>query len=129
MEKGVYYNIAGERVLELNESHQYYCSPFSNGYAIMWLAGADSKVYMTVIDKSGRKMFDPNPGIEGTCISPDGKYMTTYVHGKVSIYDVKRNPVMEISYRICFLGMQSQFLNTWKKNYGRKMIAHFFISC
>lgn len=58
-----YYDIFGNPVLAVNSypDNSVRCSPFANGYAIMKITGADSKEYVTAIDKNAEVQFEPIP--------------------------------------------------------------------
>jgi hypothetical protein len=68
------------------EGRDYYCAPFSGGYAAMSVEGVDNFWYITVIDKTGKRMYEP--------IKTDAKVGDYYLHsldGKTShgyIYDI-----------------------------------------
>jgi hypothetical protein len=56
-----YFDIAGQLAISFPEyeGRKHYCAPFSGGYAAMSIAGVDDFWYVTVIDKTGKKMYEP----------------------------------------------------------------------
>lgn len=59
--KHCYWNDDNEIVLHIDgySDRDMQGGPFYDGKAVLWVEGADSKKYMTVIDESGRFLFDP----------------------------------------------------------------------
>lgn len=47
------------RSTALYPDNQVYCSPFSDGLAIMEITGKDGNTYLTMIDSTGEQMFEP----------------------------------------------------------------------
>ena len=43
----------------LYPDNQVYCSPFSEGLAVMEITGKDGKTYLTMIDTGGKQQFEP----------------------------------------------------------------------
>lgn len=98
---GAYLNIEGEAVIdfpEYNGKYDYYCGQFYNGYALMTIIGKDELTYFTVINKNGDLMFDPKSGFDTVCISEDGKYLTAYNNGSITVFDVTGNPLVSVDY-------------------------------
>ncbi len=96
---GVYYNIDGEVSLELSEyngNHIYFCDPFYNGHALVLIEGADQLTYFTVIDKSGKTLFEPKEGFDDVYMSRDGKYLTAVKWQNLTVFDIKGNTLVSV---------------------------------
>lgn len=97
---GVYYNIDGEVALELSEYNgksKYFCDPFYNGYALMLIQGADQLTYFTVIDKTGKLQFEPQPGFEDAYMSKDGKYLIAVKWHNLTVFDITGNVMVSVN--------------------------------
>ncbi len=98
---GAYYNMVGERVIdfpEYNDKNLSYCgTPFQNGYAVLFIQGADEYLYMTVINKKGKPMFDPKTGFNPAYMSEDGKYLTAIGNGFLTVFNVKGEALVDVT--------------------------------
>ncbi len=97
---GAYYDKDGRKVIdfpEYDDKNLYYCcTPFQNGYAVMYIEGADEYLYTTVINKKGKRMFEPKTGFNPSYISEDGRYLTAIGNGYLTVFDIKGKALMDI---------------------------------
>lgn len=100
IQAGSYYNMEGELMIDFPEyqGKWYSSSPFHGGYALMIIEGADGADYFTAINKDGERMFEPKTGFEDVCISEDGRYLTAYTPGSITVFDITGNPLVRIDY-------------------------------
>jgi hypothetical protein len=76
-----YYDMYGNLAIdfpEYNGIRNYDCGNFVDGYAVMSLEGADGKSYFTIIDKTGKQMFEPQTGYNRLTIF-SGNYALAYL--------------------------------------------------
>lgn len=97
---GAYYNTAGERVIdfpEYDDKNLCYCgTPFQNGHAVMFIEGADGYLYTTVINKKGKRMFEPKAGFMSAYMSADGKYLTAVRNRFLTVFDIKGKELISV---------------------------------
>lgn len=110
--EGAYYNASGEKAIDFPEyqnKNPYFGGPFHNGYAVMFLEGADGQLYMTVINKKGEKMFEPMIGFSMTCMSEDGRYLTAVENGRLAVFDVRGKELVSVNYKRISLDSESVY--------------------
>ena len=102
--EGAYYNASGEKAIDFPEyqnKNPYFGGPFQNGYAVMFLEGADGRLYITVINKKGGKEFEPMDitGFDMVYMSEDGKYLTAVGGGHITVFDVNGKALVSVEYQ------------------------------
>ena len=93
-----YVDTAGTRVLEITDysDRAMFGGPFSGGYAVMIVVGADSLPYITVIDKSGNEQF-PIRQVDTVDFNMSGGYVITKIENTYQILDMHGIVIKEIT--------------------------------
>ncbi len=63
----------------------------------MLIKGTDQDTYFTVIDKSGKTLFEPKEGFDDVYMSKDGKYLTAVKWQNLIVFDIKGNALVSVS--------------------------------
>ncbi len=127
LSEGAYYNIAGKKVLDFPEyqgKNLYYGDAFHNGYAILFLQGADGRLYITAINKSGEKAFELMEIAESDMayMSEDGKYLTVVAGGHLTVFDINGKALVSVE---CDAIDQTQKYSVYN---GVIKIADFYVN-
>jgi hypothetical protein len=99
---GVYYDLEGNVRIDFPEFHgnvYYSCGPFINGYAAFQIQGADGDTYVTVIDKNGKKMFEPKIGYNFLSVGIDGYIIASVNNWEHHVMDINGNLIMAVTAR------------------------------
>ncbi|MDR1705104.1 MAG: TPM domain-containing protein [Clostridiales bacterium] len=91
--KDGYFNIHGECVLEFPQLNErpFTGGPFSNGYAVLRIIGADKGVYITAIDKSGTMQYEPMKVEAFNVLESCNGYAWVTIDGRGFIVDPQGN--------------------------------------
>ena len=92
-----YYDVFGNEIIHVKgfDEQHIFCTPFSDGYALMTINGADGNTYVTMIDSNGTSQFEP---FKTDWLSEriDGGYFVSRYDGTVKVYNHNGEAVMDI---------------------------------
>lgn len=95
-----YYDVFGNEIIHVKgfDTQSIFCTPFTDGYALMTINGADENTYVTMIDSNGISQFEPFKTERLSDQIDDGFFVSCY-NGKAALYDHNGNEVMDLPFR------------------------------
>ncbi len=125
-----YYDINGNIQISFPqyESRKIGGGTFNQGFAPLYVEGADGKDYFTIIDLEGNELFAPVLGFPDDSLSEG--YLVVQQNSGCALFDVQGRKVLETPYTIVG-GMEerSYFVDSHKSHTSFKVSNGYFIGC
>lgn len=102
---------------------------FDEGYAPLYVQGADKKDYFTIIDSQGNELFEPIPG--SPAYSFGEGYLAVQLDSGCALFNARGEKILEAPYNI--LGSMeapdNHYANWYVGNISSKVSDGFFVVC